>query len=149
MLERQRLLVRDDGDKGCVIVDASTEVPLGSARWSTVWPWWLLFSTVLEVHEAGDAPLLFTVKRSWPFLPRYEICDADGQPVGSLVGPVIKGRYGRPLAMLWTDGAYHDINGSIVARLSHEKAGVEVSFSEAVQENPLTKMLLLAAVLQR
>ena len=47
------------------VLDALTGAPLGFAGWRRrAWPRWLS-RPVLAVHEADDAPLLFTVHGLW------------------------------------------------------------------------------------
>src|SRR5690242_16884251 len=83
------------------VLDALTGQPLGFAGWRRGGPWprWLA-RPVLAVHESDDAPLLFTVHGLWSLSARWEVRDADGNRLGALCGPLIKDRFGRPLA-LW------------------------------------------------
>jgi hypothetical protein len=146
MLERGTLLVRDGGGGVRAVVDGATGLALGSARPTGAGPRWLPGRPVLEVREAGDAPLLFTVRRGWSLAPRHEVRDAEGRLVGTLAGPRVSGR-GRPVAVRGADGAYRAADGRVLARVALGKGGTEVNFSDAVAADPFAKMLLLAAAL--
>jgi hypothetical protein len=148
MLERQGLLVRDADDAGSrAIEDAAAGSLLGSARPVAARPGWLPSRPVLEVREADDAPLVFTVRRVWSLVIRYEVRDAEGRPVGSVAGPVLFTRDGRRVATLAPDGAFRGVDGDVLGRMSRAKGGVELHFADAVAADPFGKMLLLATVL--
>src|SRR4051812_33817033 len=124
MLERARLLVRDTlADGSQPIEDPATGVPLGSARPSAGPALWPLARQVWEVREAEDAPLVFTVRRAWSLLSRYEVRDAEGRPVGSLAGCFVSERRGRPLAQLGPDGAFRTRDGNVLARVKRSGRG--------------------------
>jgi hypothetical protein len=147
MLERGRLLVRDGDASGSrAVEDAATGAPLGTARPVAPGGGWLPGRPLVEVREAGDAPLLFTVRGSWPCGTRHGVRDADGRPVGWVAGAVIADAAGRPLAVRGTDGAFRDGAGAVLARVERANGGVEIAF-EGAALNPFGKMLLLAAVL--
>lgn len=149
MLERARLMVRDAlADGSQPIEDPATGVALGSARPTAGPALWLLAWPVLEVREAEDAPLVFTVRRTWSLLSRYEVRDAEGRPVGSLAGRFVMERTGRQFATLGPDGAFRTRDGNILARVMYANRGTEISFSEVLAADPYGKMLLLAAVLR-
>jgi hypothetical protein len=149
MLERQGLLVRDADDDGSrVIEDAATGSLLGAARPVAARPVWLPARPVLEVREAEDAPLVFTVRRVWSLVTRYEVRDAEGRPVGSVAGPVITSRDGRPVATLGPDGVFQGVDGGALGRTTRAKGGVELHFADGVAADPFGKMLLLAALLR-
>ena len=149
MLERARLLVRDaDGEGSRAIEDAATGSLLGSARPVAVQSRWLPARPVLEVREAEDAPLVFTVRRVWSLVTRYEVRDAEGRPVGTLAGSVMAGRDGRCVAVLGPDGVFRGVDGSVLGRVTRAKGGVELYFTERVAADPFGKMLLLTAVLR-
>ncbi len=154
MLEQRVLLVRPRAASAVqIIVDGESGAPVGFARWRSEAPpsWWHLFRRgVLAVHEYEDEPLLFSIRRAWSLLPRREVCDAEGRPVGSLLGRVVHDRYGRLLAAL------HGANGGGVFRSPEARAladvvptadGLRICFSDDVAGEPFVKMLLLAACL--
>jgi hypothetical protein len=154
MLEQRVLLVRPRAVSALrIIVDGDSGKPLGFARWEeeVPRPWWRPFRvSVLAVHEHEDEPLLFTIRRAWSLLPRHEVRDAEGHPVGSLLGRLVHDRFGRPLAALENN------NGSSVFRTSEHRTlaeltatvdGLRVFFSADIAGEPLVKMLLLAAAL--
>src|SRR5262245_23780140 len=68
----------------CSITEQTTGRPLGYAyqrsTLSCCMSW--LFPPCLEVYEADDEPLLFTVRRSWLIISRWRVRDADGCLVG-------------------------------------------------------------------
>ena len=159
MLEHHVLLVRSrmpspagaaSGPPVQPIVDGESGAVLGYARWETdPSPWWQrMFSRgVLAVHEQEDEPLLFTIRRAWGITPRHEVCDADGQPVGTLLGRLVYDRHGRPLAAL-ANGVFRDSNQHALAELSSTTEGLRLTFGDDIAGEPFVKMLLLAAALQ-
>ena len=147
MLERARLRVREAG-RASVVEDADTGVFQGTARPVMLPPWWLPVRTAREVREAGDAPLVFTIRRAWSLLPRLEVHDAEGRLVGSLVGRVVSDRNGCQVATAGADGAFRSPDGSVLARVARARADVEISFAEETATDPFLRMLLLAAVLR-
>jgi hypothetical protein len=153
MLEQRVLLVRPGTASVWAIVDGDNGLPLGFAHWQMETPrsWWRPFNRrVLAVHEQEDEPLLFTVRRAWSLLPRREVRDADGHPVGSLLGRHVQDRFGRPLAALQGDngrGAFRSPDQRTLAELTATPAGLRLSFSADIAGEPFIKMLLLAACL--
>jgi hypothetical protein len=152
MLEHHVLLVRSRTPSPAVqaIVDGDNGAALGYARWEEEpAPWWrrMFGRGVLAVHEHEDEPLLFTIRRAWSFLPRREVCDADGQPVGMLLGRLVHDRHGRPLAAL-ENGIFRDTNRHALAELSTTADGLRLTFGDEIASEPFVKMLLLAAALQ-
>lgn len=158
MLEHHVLLVRSRTPSPAsetplpteqAIVDGDSGAALGYARWETEpTPWWrrMFGRGVLAVHEQEDEPLLFTIRRGWGFIPRREVCDADGQPVGTLLGRLVNDRYGRALAAL-ENGVFRDANQHALAELSPTADGLRLTFGDEIASEPFVKMLLLAAAL--
>src|SRR6266851_3937298 len=102
MLEHPNLLVRPN-DTGWDIVEPDTGRLLGKARrrlvrsaWGLKW----LKRATVDVLEAEDEPLVFTVRRLWGFSPRWEICDADGHRVALVRHARILDAFGQPWAMI-------------------------------------------------
>jgi hypothetical protein len=150
MLERGKLRVRNANNEGeRAIEDAETAEPLGSARVAIRWLGWLPAGTLLEVREAQDAPLVFTVRRSRMLGTRNRIVDAEGRLVGSLAGSVVVNRAGRWLAALEPDGIFRGRGGAMLARLVAATNGVEIHFADVIAFDPFAKMLLLAAALKK
>ncbi|HTU89653.1 MAG TPA: hypothetical protein VMF69_06110 [Gemmataceae bacterium] len=152
MLEHRILLVRSRTPVPAVrdIVDGDSGAVLGYARWEPEpAPWWrrLFGQGVLAVHEQEDEPLLLTIQRAWSLLPRRQVCDAEGQPVGALLGRLIHDRYGRLLAAL-ENGVFRAPDRRALAELSATAEGLRLTFSDDVAGEPFVKMLLLAAALQ-
>jgi hypothetical protein len=147
MLERPRLLVRRAANGSSAIEDATSGTPLGSARLAAP-ARWLPFWPVLEVREADDAPLVFTVRRAWSLVPRFEVRDAEGRPVGFVAGRAVADGGGRYLALLGADGAFRGRDDSVLARVVRAGKGIEIRFADAAAPDPFARMLLLAAVLQ-
>jgi hypothetical protein len=149
MLERGSLRVREPGADGSrLIEDAATGAELGTAR-PAPRPWWLPLRSVLEIRETGDAPLVFTLRRGWPLLLQREVRDAEGRPVGRLLGPLVEDAAGRRLAILGPDGSFRRPNGVTAARLTAEKGCITIRFEGETDADPFGRMLLLAAVLQK
>jgi hypothetical protein len=131
------------------IIDGDSGAVLGYARWETEpSPWWrrMFSGSLLAVHEQEEEPLLFTIRRAWGFIPRREVCDADGHPVGSLSGRIIQDRHGRHLAVL-VNGVFRDANQHTLAELSTTPEGLRLTFGNGIAGEPFVKMLLLAAAL--
>jgi hypothetical protein len=133
-----------------LIVDADSGAALGYARWererSRSWRR-LLCRRVLAVHEQEDEPLLFTVHRTWTFLPRRDVWDAEGQLVGCLLGRFVQDRHGRLVAAL-DDGTFRDPFRRVLAQLAPSAQGLRLTFHDEIAGEPFVKMLLLAAALQ-
>jgi hypothetical protein len=151
MLEYRVLLVQSRTDAAVQpILDGDGGQPLGFAQWPTkpARLWWPAFGQcVVEVHEQEDASLLFTVHRAWSLLPRREVRDADGQPVGSLLGRLIQDAIGRPVAT-WHDGVFRNPYQRVLAEITRVADGLRLSFSDDIAGEPFLKMLLLAATLE-
>jgi hypothetical protein len=151
MLEHRVLLVRSRTLSSVqAIVDGDSGAALGYARWETEpSPWWrrLFRRGVLAVHEQEDEPLLLTIHRGWSWLPRRCVCDAEGQPIGALIGRIIHDRYGRLLAAL-EDGAFRAPDRRALAEVVPTTEGLRLTFSDDIAGEPFLKMLLLAAALQ-
>jgi hypothetical protein len=154
LLEQSAVRVPRGGAAGG-ITRADTGALVGVARWRKARrPWWRRFGRpVLAVHErqgTADEPLVFTVRRCWSLLAWREVRDAEGLPVGLLLGPHVLNRFGRQVAALERDGgalAFRAPDGRVLARLSVAEGGVRVAFEPEVVNEPFVKMLLLAAAL--
>lgn len=152
MLEHRVLLLRRCSASAVqAIVDGDSGAALGYARRQAERTgfWRRLFGGgVLAVHEQEDEPLLFTVRRAWSLLPRREVCDADEQPVGTLLGRLIHDRFGRPVAHLEQE-VFLTPCRRVLAKLHATPDGLRLTFGDAVVGEPFVKMLLLAAALQQ
>jgi hypothetical protein len=133
---------------------ADTGVRVGSARWTSARSllWWWVGRTVLEVREADDEPLLFTIYRRWGLMSRYDIRDADDVYVGGVRGAQVCDAYGAPLAGLCADegaGArrWEGVAGSVLAEVREEREGTRLRFTDNAGDSPFVRMILLAAVL--
>jgi hypothetical protein len=154
LLEQPALRLPCGGAAGA-IARADSGAAVGAARWRRARrPWWRRFGrAVLAVHErqgAADEPLVFTVRRCWSLLAWREVRDAEGLPVGLLLGPRVLNRFGRQVAALDREGgtsAFRAPDGRVLARLSAAEGGVRVAFEAEVVNEPFVKMLLLAAAL--
>ena len=156
MLEGRELLLRPpDAGQVRAIMAADTGAAAGSARWRSPsgprWRRWL-GRRVLEVREAEDEPLLFTVRRCWTLLPRYEVRDADGVRLGFLVGPWVLDEWGLRRAVRRNEGgaaSFESPRGERLAEVRAEGGGRRVRFGDRLDGEPLVKMTLLAAELLR
>jgi hypothetical protein len=155
MLEHRVLLVRPPRVSAVqVIDDGDSGAPLGFVRRVAATPgsWWLSFGrSLLAVHEHEDEPLLFTIRRAWSLLPRREVCDADGWPVGSLLGRFVHDRHGRTVAALQVGngcGSFRSPSQRTLAEWTTIAEGVRIEFHPDIAGEPFVKMLLLAAALE-
>jgi hypothetical protein len=156
-----------------LILDPQTRLVVGRVRRhlpGSRWRRWL-WPTTLAVHEAEDDPLLFTLRRYWWFGSRWCVDDAEGRGVGYIrrrvvapgqVGPAGSGPgvihevltiLHHYVAVYPSHSAEHAVGyiraaeGVELARVLRTADSDQVSFTSVVGENPLLKMLLLAAVL--
>jgi hypothetical protein len=155
MLEQSVLILRPwDPVTARLPIAAESGAPLGFAcrRQAEAAAWWRwLTRPMLAVHEQGDEPLVFTVRRIWCLTPRREVLDADGNRVGLLQGAFLLGPHGRRLAhreretvegrTVFRDGAGHTL-----AELTGD-GDRQLAFHAEVENEPFAKMLLLAAAL--
>jgi hypothetical protein len=147
MLERQALLIRPEDATGRrVIVDPETGTPVGHAFRSRG-----LLRGTLEVREAEDEPLLFTVRGGWLPWPGRAVRDAEGHAVGWVGAKWVKNRWGRRVAVLEAGGRGRSVfrgrQGRELALLQEEKDGSRLRFRAEIDGEPFFKMLLLAAAL--
>ena len=154
MLEHDTLLLRPwslpaDGTRQRPIVEPATHGLLGFARTVKPRPGWRgWFDTpALEVHEAEDEPLVFTVRRLGGWKPTWEVRDADGHLVG------LRDRIGRPFALRGktpdgtATGFFRSPDEHELARLVSSTEGTRLEFAANGTDNPFLRMLLLAAAL--
>ena len=132
-----------------VAVGFVSQPALGSPRWLR----WLTRRT-LEFHEAPDASLVFTLRRSWGWPSKWQVLDADEHLVGTLHGRAIMDGLGNLLAVI--EAPDPQGNGRLLAVNGHELASfaladdmTQVTFAPEVGGNPFAKMMLLGAVLTR
>ncbi len=100
-----------------------------------------------------DEPLLCTVQRCWTLLPWFEVCDAEDNTVGRVIGPVLEDREEQRCALLCPDGPGQEVfqtpGGLLLARLEREPEGDRLTFEAVIEREPFLKMLLLGATLLR
>lgn len=150
MLEEPALLIVHDEE--WKILDPETRRRLGVARWRPVRAplgiGWLARRAV-DVFEAEDEPLVFSVQRRWGFSSKWEVCDADGHRVAVLRRGRIQDAFGQDWACMERTGDECRIcaGDREFARIRESNDGVHVCFATELQSNPLTKMGLLGAVL--
>jgi hypothetical protein len=151
MLEKAALVIRRDSVEWRIYEPDSGQLLGVARRGRTAGPLgigWLGQSTV-SVFEAGDEPLLLTVRRLWGFSPKWEICDADANRVAL----VRRRSIADPSNYAW---AYVEIAPEEIhvrgmdrefARARKSARGLHLEFGPEIQGNPLTKMSVLGAVL--
>jgi len=153
MLEKPALVIRR-GLPDWRIFDPDSGEMLGVARprrtAGLVGIGWLGRSSV-TVFEAGDEPLVMTVRRLWGFSRRWEVCDADDHRIAILHRESISD----PSGYVWAfvEAANDEIRFRGTDReFAHGRKTAEaihLKFGPEIQSNPLTKMSVLGAVLIR
>jgi len=154
MLEAPRLLIGPPAADGSrTIVDAATEQVLGTAEWQgSTGSWWWPRPRILAVHEHvhEDRPLLFTVRRRWNWPPRREVADAEGIPIGELIGDWLRDACSRRRAVRSRqdlETTLIDKDGEPLASYEWVPCGLQFEFVPHMADDPYLKMLLLAAAL--
>jgi hypothetical protein len=155
MLESPALLIRPpDAAAARAVVEPADGVRLGAVRRRRVarWPAFWLCPTLLEVREAEDEPLVFTVRRGWLWPGGRVVLDADGRHVGSLNGPWLCDRGGRGLGVVVRNGAVGDrvirgVDGRFWAAVHDGPSGTRIDFAADLEGEPFVRMLVLAAAL--
>jgi hypothetical protein len=135
------------------IKEPTERLPLGTIRQQRRRLSWLPFHGLpfLAIHEHDDEPLLFTVHRLWTWPRAWEIRDADGTTIGRLRRGVIMPWQSR-ITTIFTSHQEQTLVfltplGNQLGTLLCEEEDFLLSFAEELREDPLTKMLLLGAVL--
>jgi hypothetical protein len=152
MLEESELLLGQPGRDAGRDIAAASGAPVGSARWRPPGrpAWWRFGRRVLEVREHDDEPLVFTVRRCWGLLSRYEVRDADGHGIGYVLGPWLQDSYGGCLAVCRPEaGGVLAPDGDVLAAVSNGGGATRVRFASSAAGDPFLKMMLLAAALLR
>jgi hypothetical protein len=152
MLEHSQVLIRRS-DEGWELVEPASGESLGSARRRMTRSTWFGLSrrTAVDVFEAEDEPLVFTVRQLWGLSPKWEICDADGHPVAFVRRGRILDAFGRPWARMSSadQGIEFRAGDRLFARTRRTHKGIVIEFASDLQDHPLTKMSLLGAVFTR
>lgn len=179
MLERQALLLGrgTQGDTSILILDRDSGVRLGLVRSSTPdgrWSRWF-FPAGWDIFETDDHSHVFSLSRSWHWSPEWVVRDAEGRAIGTVFVPparfafflsdVPRGKdaartgethieddLGRCIARVKENGDsghFLSLTGEELAWVRQQQHGTEVTFSNAMTENPFTRMLLLAGALVR
>jgi hypothetical protein len=151
MLEARTVLIRRVAE-GWDILEPESDRPLGLARprraFSSLVTAWFQRPAV-DVFEAEEEPLVFTLRRLWAFSPKWEICDADGNRVALVKRGQIYDAFGRPWATM--ESRNDEINFRAAqrqfAQARRTANGLHMSFAPDLQNHPLTKMSLLGAIL--
>lgn len=133
-----------DGESHKVLGFASANRPAGS------WSWLSRITT--EVREADDAPLVCSVRPVWLWSTRYQVRDAEGYLVGTLVSRFILNEFNRRIAEIHRP-ANHPIQlqshrGDPLARLRRDGENWLLEFATEKELDPFLRMLLLAAALR-
>lgn len=154
MLEFPALLVRPPGPDGRrYILNGAGDKVLGLAishRPAGLWRWFSRSTT--EVHEADEAPLVCSVRPGWIWPTRYEVRDAEGYLVGTLVSRFILNEFNRRIAEMHRPSG-HSIQlqshrGDLLAKLHRDDENWLLEFAREKELDPFLKMLLLAVALR-
>jgi hypothetical protein len=156
MLEQQTLLIKPWGTGAAsrrLVVEPETREVLGFACWQplALGSWWgWLQAPVLEIHEAEDEPLLFTLHRYWSLGTVWAVRDADGRAVASVRRGFVEDPLGRCLAAPEPASEaihFRDLERQELGTLSREPDGLVLRFTDELRGEPFAKMALLAAAL--
>lgn len=128
------------------IQDFSTRHRLGVARETP--PSWFS-KRLIEITETEDDSLVLALKGRW--FSGWEVLDAENNHVGAIEGRAaitIKDALQHKVAT-WQEsaGAFSAGDGSELSFLERSSVGTKLIFASAVERQPFTKMLLLAAAL--
>ncbi len=157
MLELPRLLLLPWDERGTPrrVLDPATGEEVGSVRWRP--PAGSLLSAlltppVLEVREAGDEPLLCTLRRYWSWGAVWQVREADGHRVALVTRREVRDRADRRLALVREfperrEVEMQDQGGRPLAVLRRAAEGDWLTFAEGVAASPFVKMALLGAAL--
>lgn len=139
------------------VVNVSTGKSIGVVRWQVApglagLSW--LSGPILAAHEIEDDPLVFIVRKSWAFSPRWEVQDADGHPVATVRGDWVLDIFDQCLARITRRPGEEGFrfcaqDGREMARVTQSGNDLQISFAAEVQGEPFIKMALLGAVLCR
>lgn len=141
LLEQPRLRVgRLPGPVHCAEGGVAGHVRLEREGWAG-----LLLGPSCMVHEGGEEPLVFVIRRCWSLWPRWSVVDADEELVGTVGGPWVLGRWDEPLLSAGRDGKFVTPAG---VEMGHWD-GRELAFAPGSAGEPFLRMLMLAAVLVR
>ena len=161
MLDRRKFLVREQAMiRSCVrryeILDADLLELLGTAE-ETIGPLkkWLrrVVGTRVEVREKPDDSLVFVMRRG--FFSRVQVLDSLGERVGyfkcklSMTGAFrVYDKDRTPLANATGQLRFVTPDGTVeLGRVAGEAGGFSLRVSPELDEQPLAKMLLVAAAL--
>jgi hypothetical protein len=140
LLEQAVLLLRP-ADDGRLLLAGSGEVAGFARRRGWLWP-------LVEVREQEESPLVCTIRRRVTLWPRHDVRDADGELVGVLAGRWVLDRWQR-LAFRVRGKEFADAQGDVLGRWAERDGELRLELLPAVQHEPFTKMLILAALLAR
>ena len=151
MLECQSLRLERSAELTCWrIHEADRQCQLGVARPAGRRKWWYCLSApTIEVLETDDEALLFTLDRYWGLRPTWLIRDADQRLVGRLRGESAWEADGRLLGQWRQDERrrWFAAAGRELAELQFpDPRSATLTFRD---DNPFTRMILLADVLRR
>ena len=123
------------------------EAPPEGVRWLR----WLARRT-LDVCEAPDGSLVFSLRRGWGWPAGWQLIDADGRLVGALRGRTIVDGFGQLLALVeqpdaGNRGRFLAIEGHSLGEYSLEGSGPRIQFAPEMDGNPFAKMMLLGAII--
>jgi hypothetical protein len=149
MLEETRLLLMPV-DAGWEILGTPGDQLLGRARWKPTMRFWdrWVSSSILEVREHFDEPLLMSVRRCWSLATKYEVLDAEGHSIGTFTAGTLTTR--RRHAVIGPAGestVATTLTGETLGAWEREGEGVAVTFFPATDHDPFARMLVLARAL--
>src|SRR5262245_21288307 len=151
MLEQPSLLIQRR-DSGWIVLDPVSHRLLGKAPWQstvgTLGTRWLA-RPALQVFEAEDEPLLFTVRKLWAFSTKWEICDADANVVAVVRDPWVVDALGQRCAFMerTAQGTRFRGNTRDFAAVTEADDETILAFAPELQGEPILKMALLGALL--
>ena len=118
--------------------------PVGQIRChrpSPGWSW--CFPTVWTIHEWFEEPLVFSIRRDWTVVPRWEVRDAENRTIGWVGRRLALDRFEDVLFRVSPQGLFRSPEGIDLGAFTDSI----LRFGPLTAGQPFVRMLLLAQVI--